>query len=83
MRFRSDLSGHFEGMAPFVHIVVDTLFLCISVLLDMHHHYFWGVDTLITSSGVMAVSSHISCMFIFSTYILDIDVPACGNACRI
>ena len=30
----------------------------------MHYHYFWGVDTLITFSGVMVVSSHISCIFI-------------------
>ena len=57
------LLQHFEGIV-LVHIVVDIVSLCYSDLLDIHHHYFWGVDTLITSSGVMAVSSHISCIFI-------------------
>ena len=49
--------------------MVDIVSSCLSGSLDMHYHYFWGVDTLITSGGVMVVSSHTYIMHFLSVFI--------------
>ena len=76
---------HFEDISTFfVHIVVGIISVCILQVPRTCITTFADVDTLVILDWVMVVSSlFIALLFCSVLYILDIDVPTCGNACRI
>ena len=76
---------HFEGISTFfIHIVAGIISVCILQVPRTCITTFADVDTLITPDWVIVVSSLFTAFsFQFSIYILDTDVPICGNACHI
>ena len=65
-----------------VHIVFGTDIHVFDASLDIYH-YFLGVDTLITHSWVMVVSSQISCIFFSVQYFLFLDTTSRSVGTRV